>query len=194
MSIELLSNNTAEVFHVFSSQPHWDKVEREEGIKNILTKIREDVGSHEEYLEALLRNVTFQYANTNTAISFFAQCIEEEQFFPLEIFHSLMVDVPKQVQETNFLAENMPRFQQLVYQGSDIKEQVIHAEGVFFHTKLVNDLLVEFIGTFLQPDNRDFMVNFMEYSTKVVIDTVMNLCQTYANHIIEELNAIHSAR
>ena len=105
-----------------------------------------------------------------------------------------MADVPKQVQETNFLEENMPRFQQLVYQGSDIKEQVIHAEGVFFHTKLVNDLLVEFIGTFLQPDNRDFMVNFMEYSTKVVIDTVMNLCQTYANHIIEELNTINSTK
>jgi hypothetical protein len=194
LSIELLSKNTAEVFHAFSSQPHWDKVEREEGIKNILTKIREDVGSHEEYLEALLGNVTFHYANTNTAISFFAQCIEEEQFFPLEIFHSIMADVPKQVEETNFIAEYMPRFRELVYKGSSVEEQVVHAEGVFFHTKLVHDLLVEFIGTFLHPNNREFMVNFMEYSSKVVIDTVMNLCQTYANHIIEELNSIHSAR
>jgi hypothetical protein len=194
LSLELLSKNTAEVFHAFISQPHWDKVEREEGIKKVLIRLRDGVDSEEEYLEELLKNVTFQYANTNTAISFLAQCIEEEQFYPLEIFQSIMSDVPKQVQETNFLAENMPRFQQLVYQGSDIKEQVIHAEGVYFHTKLVNDLLVEFIGTFLHPDNRDFMVNFMEYSTKVVIDTVMNLCQTYANHIIEELNAIHSTK
>ncbi|MGG3563197.1 hypothetical protein ABES03_16515 [Neobacillus rhizosphaerae] len=194
MSLELLSKNTAEVIHAFISQPHWDKVEREEGVKKVLIKIREGVGSHEEYLKELLEIVTFQYANTNTAISFLAQCIEEEQFFPLEIFHSLMADVPKQVEETNFLEENMPRFQQLVYQGSGVEEQVVHAEGVLFHTKLVNDLLVEFIGTFLHPDNRDFMENFMEYSTKVVIDTVMNLCQAYANHIIEELNAIHSAK
>lgn len=194
MSIELLSKNTAAVFNAFISQPHWDRVEREDGIKKVLIQIRESVGSPEEYLEALLGNVTFQYANTNTAIAFFRQCIEEEQFFPLEIFHSMMADVPNQVQESNFIEENKPRFQELVYQGPGLEEQVANGESVFFHTKLVNDLLVEFIGTFLQPDNRDFMVNFLEYSSKVVIDTVMNLCQTYTNHIIEELNAIHAAR
>ncbi|MDQ1146041.1 hypothetical protein QE429_002868 [Bacillus sp. SORGH_AS 510] len=194
MSLELLSKNTAEVFHAFISQPHWDKVEREEGIKKVLIRLRDGVDSEEEYLEELLKYVTFQYANTNTAISFLAQCIEEEQFFPLEIFHSVMADVPKQVEETNFLEENMPRFQQLVYQGSDIKEQVIHAEGVYFHTKIVNDLLVEFIGTFLHPDNRDYMVNFLEYSSKVVIDMVMYFCQTHSNLIAEELNTIHSSK
>jgi hypothetical protein len=194
LSIELLSTNTAAVFNAFISQPHWDRLEREDGIKKVLIQIRGNMDSPEEYLEALLGNVTYQYAGTNTAISFFMQCIEEEQFFPLEIFQSLMADVPKQVQETNFLAENMPRFQELVYQGSSVEEQVVHAEGVYFHTKLVNDLLVEFIGTFLQPDNRDFMVNFMEYSSKVVIDTVMHYCQNYSNHIVEELNSIHSAK
>lgn len=194
MSLELLSKNTAEVFHAFISQPHWDKVEREEGIKKVLIRLRDGVDSEKEYLEELLKNVTFLYANTNTAISILAQCIEEENFFSVESFQSIMADVPKQVEETNFLAENMPRFQQLVYQGSDIKEQVIHAEGVYFHTKLVNDLLVEFIGTFLHPDNRDYMVNFLEYSSKVVIDMVMYFCQTHSNLIAEELNTINSSK
>ncbi|PLS01902.1 hypothetical protein [Neobacillus cucumis] len=189
MSIELLSKNTAGVFSTLIRQPHWEKVELQEGIKKVLLQIRESASSQEAYLESLLRNVTFQYANTNTAISFLTQCIEEEQFFSQESFHSIMINVPKQVQDSNFIAENMPRFKELVYKGSTMEEQVLHAETFFFHTKLVNDLMVEFIGTFLQPNNREFMVNFLEYSSQVVIDAVMHYCQTYSNLMIEELNS-----
>jgi len=102
-----------------------------------------------------------------------------------------MANVPRQIQESNFLFENMPRFKEIVYKGSTIEEQVVHGERVFFHSKLVIDLLVEFIGTFLQQDNRDFMVNFLGYSSKVVIDTVMHYCQSYSNLIFEELNLVN---
>ncbi|MEH7416920.1 hypothetical protein V7266_16665 [Neobacillus drentensis] len=189
MSMELLSKNTAGVFSAFIKQPHWDKVELREGINKILLQIRESASSQEAYLESLLASVTFQYANTSTAISFLTQCIEEEQFFSQESFQSIMVNVPRQVQDSNYLAENMPRFKELVYKGSTIEEQVVHAEMVFFHTKLVNDLLIEFIGAFLQPNNSGFMVNFLEYSSQVVLDTVMHYCQTSSNLIIEELNS-----
>ncbi|MBM7653492.1 hypothetical protein [Neobacillus cucumis] len=194
MSIELLSTNTSGFLSALITQPHWDKVELQEEIQKVLLQIRENASSQEEYLEALLVNVTFQYANTNTAISFLAQCIEEEQFFSQESFQSIMVNVPRQFQDSNFLAENMPKFKELVYKGSSIEEQVLHAEMFFFHTKLVNDLMVEFTGAFLHPNNRDFMVNFLEYSSQVVIDTVMQNCQTYSNLIIEELNSVTSTQ
>ena len=190
MSIELLSKNTADIFNSFFSRSNWHKVELEEGIKTLLLQIRESAGSQEEYLETLLGNVTFQYANTNTALSFLTQCIEEEQFFSQESFQSIMVDVPRQIQESNFLFENMTRFKELVYQGSTIEEQVVHAERFFLNTKLVTDLLVEFIVTFLHEDARDFMVNYLEYSSKVVIDAVMHYCQTYSNLILDELNSV----
>lgn len=190
MSLELLSKNTADVFNAFIKQPHWNKVELQEGIKKLLLEIRESVGSQEEYLETLLGNVIFQYAHTNTALSFLTECIEEEQFFPQESFQSIMADVPRQIEESNFIIENMPRFKELVYKGSTIEEQVVHAEWFFVHTKLVNNLLVEFIGTFLHLDNRDFMANYLEYSSKVVIDAITQFCETYSNLIIEELNPV----
>ena len=186
--MELLSKNTAGIVSALMRQPQWDKAELQEGIKKVLVQIRESAGSEEEYLESLLINVTFQYANTNAAISFLMRCIEEEEFFSHESFQSIMVNVPRQVKDSNFLAENMPRFKELVYKGSTIEEQVIHAESFFFHTKLVNDMLVQFIVAFLQPNNRDFMVNFLEYSSRVVIDTVMHYCETYSNQILDELN------
>jgi len=54
LSIELLSQNTANVFSAFIRQPNWDKVELQEGIKEVLLKISESAGSQEEYLETLL--------------------------------------------------------------------------------------------------------------------------------------------
>lgn len=188
MSKELLSNNTAGVLSAFLNQPQWDKIELQEWIKKVLSQIRDGVGSKEEYLQSLLGNVTFQYANTNTALYFLRQCIEEEQFFSEESFQSIMMNVPKQVEDSNFIAENMNQFKEFVYKGSTIQDQVVNAERFFSHTKLVNQILVEFIGTFLHPDNRDFMTNYLEYSSEVVIDIVMQYCQTYSNHILEQLD------
>lgn len=188
MSKELLSKNTAGIFSTFLNQPHWGKEEMQEEIKKLFLKIRDGVGSKEEYLHSLLGNVTFQYANTNTALSFLRQCIEEEQFFLQESFQSIMMNVPKQVEDSNFIAENMNQFKEFVYKGSTIQNQVVNAERFFSHTKLVNQMLVEFIGTFLHPDNRDFMANYLEYSSEVVIETVMHYCQTYSNLILEQLD------
>jgi hypothetical protein len=192
MSMELLSKNTAGIVSALIRQPHWDKAEMHERIKTALFQIRESAGSQEEYLESLLRNVTFQYANTNTAISFLTQCIEEEKFLSHDSFQSIMVNVPRQVEDSNFIEENMPRFRELIYKGSTSQERVTHAEGFFIHTKLVNDIMVEFIVAFLQPNNREFMVNFLEYSSGVVIDTVMHYCETFSNHILDELTTVKS--
>ncbi|MBU8919203.1 hypothetical protein BGM25_24475 [Bacillus sp. FJAT-29953] len=191
MSIELLSKNTADVFNAIVREPNWDKTELLEGIKKIILQARDSVGSPEEYLESLLVNVTLQSAYTNTAISFLTECIEEEQFLSHESFQSIMANVPNQVKDSNFIAENMPRFKELVYKGSTSEEHIAYAESVYFHTKLVNDLLIGFIGIFLEPDNRNYMDNYLEYSSKVVVDAVMHYCQTYSNHILEEINALN---
>ncbi|WP_462413673.1 hypothetical protein [Neobacillus sp. Marseille-QA0830] len=194
MSIEALSKNTADVFNAIITKPDWDKMVLQERVQKILLQARDSVGSPEAYLESLLDNVTFQYAFTNTALAFLTQCIEEERFFPLETFQSIMANVPKQIQESNFLAENMPRVKELVYKGSSLQEQVAHAERFYFHTKVVNDLLVEFIGTFLHTENKNFMVHFLEYSSKVIVDNVMGCCQTFSNHILKELNSAKSGK
>lgn len=194
LSIEVLSKNTADIFSAIIREPNWDKVELQEGIRKIFLQARDSVGSPEEYLESLLVNVTLQYAYTNTAIAFLMECIEEEKFLSHESFQSTLVNVPNQVKESNFIAENMPRFKELVYQGSTIEEQVPHAESVYFQTKLVNDLLIGFIGIFLEPNNRNYMENYLEYSSQVVVDAVMNYCQAYSNHILEEINSMNSTQ
>ncbi len=194
LSIETLSKNTVEVFSAIIREPNWDKMELLEGIKKILLQARDSVDSPEAYLESLLVNVTLQYAYTNTAISFLMQCIEEEKFLLYESFQSIMANVPQQVKDSNFIAENMPRLKELVYKGSTIEEQVANAESVYFHTKLVNDLLIGFIGIFLETNNREHMESYLEYSSKVVVDAVMHFCQTYSNHILEEINSMNSTK
>jgi hypothetical protein len=188
LSKEILSKQTAGVLSAVINQPHWKKDQLSQKMIQVLKEIRKSVDSQEAYLETLLRNVTFLFENTNRAKAFLKQCIEEETFFPQETFHALMVDVPRQVNESNFLAENMPRFKDMVYKGSTIEEQTAHAELVYSNSRLVNDLLIDFIGTFLHPNNKDFMIHFMEYASDVVVDTVLHHCQTYSNLILKEIN------
>ena len=193
MSIEVLSKNTADIFHSITANPQWDKMQIQDRIGKVLLQARNQVNSPEEYLASLLENVTFQYAYTSTCISFLAECIDEEEFQSQEMFHAILTNVPEQLQESNYIEENMPNFKELVYQGSNLEEQVLHAETVYFHTKLINDLLIEFVGTFLHPNNREYMANYLEYHSQVVVDAVMSYCQSYSNHIIEELNKVNSA-
>jgi hypothetical protein len=189
LSKELLSKQTAGVLRAVMNQPHWQKDELQKGFSKILLQLKQSVGSPEGYLESLLRNVTFLYENTNRASAFLQQCIEEEKFASQESFHKLMVDVPRQVKESNFLAENMPRFKDFVYKGSTIEEQVGHAEMVYFNSKLVNDLMIDFIGTFLHPDNKEQMGSFMQYASNVVVEAVSHYCTTFAGLIIEEISS-----
>jgi len=98
-----------------------------------------------------------------------------------------MLDVPRQVKESNFLTENMPRFKEFVYKGSTIEEQVAHAEMVYFNSKLVNDLIIDFIGTFLHPDNQEQMATYMEYASDIVVDAVSHYSKTFSGFILEEI-------
>jgi hypothetical protein len=188
LSKEILSKQTAGVLSAVMNQPHWKKAELSQRMIQVLTEMKQAVDSQDAHLETLLRNVTFLIENTNRAIAFLKHCIEEEKFVPQEAFHTLMLDVPRQVNESNFFAVNMPRFKELVYKGSTKEEQVAHAEMVYSNCRLVNDLLIDFIGTFLNPTNKDFMIHYMEYASDVVVDTVMHHCQTYSNLILKEIN------
>ena len=181
MSIELLNKHTAGVLGAVIKQPHWKKDELSSKLKQVLVEMRDDAGSQEVYLESLLRNVTFLFENTNRALSLLKVCVEEEKFMTQENFQQAMLEVPRLVSESNFFAKNMPRYKELVYKGSTIEEQTAHGEMVYCDCKLVNDMVIDFIGIFLHPSNKDFMINFMEYASNVVVETVMQFCKTYAS-------------
>lgn len=185
----MIAKQTAGILRAVMNQPHWQKDELQKGFSKALLQIRQSAGSKEIYLESLLRNVTFLFENTNRAKAFLKQCIEEEKFSSQESFHKVMVEVPRQVKESNFLTENMPRFKELVYKGSTIEEQVDHAEMVYFNSKLVNDLMIDFIGTFLHPDNQKPMESYMEYASDVVVDAVFHYCKAFSGFIIEEITS-----
>lgn len=188
MSKEILSKQTAGVLSAVINQPHWKKEELAQRMIQVLKEIKQGVDSEEAYLETLLKNVTFLIENTNRAIAFLKHCIDEEKFVPQEDFHTLMLDVPRQVNESNFFAENMLRYKEMVYKGSTREEQVAHAEMVYSNCRLVNDLLIDFIGTFLHPNNKDFMIHFMEYASDVVVESVLHHCQNISNLILKEIN------
>jgi len=187
----MLNKYTAGVLSAVIKQPHWKKDELFNKLKQVLDEMRQNAGSQEVYLESLLRNVTFLFENTNRAISLLKLSIEEEKFMTQESFQQAMLEVPKLVKESNFFVQNMPRFKELVYQGSTIEEQVVHAESVYSDSKLVNDMVIEFIGTFLHPNNKELMINFMEYASDVIVDIVMQYCKTYSSLMLKEMNSMN---
>lgn len=185
----MLNKHTAGVLGAVIKQPHWKKDELSSKLKQVLVEMRDDAGSQEVYLESLLRNVTFLFENTNRALSLLKVCVEEEKFMTQENFQQAMLEVPRLVSESNFFAENMPRYKELVYKGATIEEQTAHGEMVYCDCKLVNDMVIDFIGIFLHPSNKDFMINFMEYASNVVVETVMQFCKTYSGLMLKELNS-----
>ncbi|NWQ42512.1 hypothetical protein MLOOGBEN_17560 [Bacillus sp. EB106-08-02-XG196] len=190
MSKELLNKHTAGVLGAVIKQPHWQKDELTSRLKQVLDEMRHNAGSQDAYLESLLKNVTFLFENTNRALSLLKVCVEEEKFMTQENFQQAMLEVPKLVNETNFFVENMPRFKDLVYKGSTLEEQEAHGELVYCDIRLVNDMVIDFIGTFLHPNNKDFMINLMEYASDVVVETVMQYCKTYSGLMLKEINTM----
>jgi len=57
LSIEVLSKNTADVFHFIFDNPHWDKMQIQDRIEKVLLQARNRVNSPEEYLGLTVRAV-----------------------------------------------------------------------------------------------------------------------------------------
>jgi hypothetical protein len=50
-------------------------------------------------------------------------------------------------------------------------------------------MVIDIIGTFPHQNNKDFMINFMEYASDEVVETVMQFCKTYSGLMLKELNS-----
>lgn len=187
MSMELLTKQTAGVINAVTKQPKWEKQALLEGIQKILVEKREKVESDEAYLDSLLQNVAFYINHTNGMNNFFFQSIDKETFYTPESFKVYLSNLRTMVKDPEELQKMMDKQRDFVLKGETLEQQARQAELAYMTTKIVNDLLLDFLMTFYHPNNREPMQPFMEYSAKVVVETVFKFCNTYASLQINQL-------
>lgn len=187
MSMELLTKQTAGVINAVTKQPKWEKEALLEGIQKILVDKREKVDSDEAYLDSLLQNVAFYINHTNGMNNFFFQSIDKETFYTPESFKVYLSNLRTMVKDPEELQKMMDKQRDFVLKGETLEQQTRQAELAYMTTKIVNDLLLDFLMTFYHPNNREPMQPFMEYSAKVVVETVFKFCNTYASLQINQL-------
>lgn len=187
MSMELLTKQTAGVINAVTKQPKWERETLQQGIQKILVEKRAKVESDEVYLESLLQNVAFYINHTNGMNNFFFQSIDKETFYSPDSFKVYLGNLRTMVKDPEELQKMMEKQRDFVLKGETVEERARHAELAYMTTKIVNDLLLDFLTTFYHPNNREPMKPFMEYSAKVVVETVFKFCNTYASLQINEL-------
>lgn len=187
MSMELLTKQTAGVINAVTKQPKWEKEALLEGIQKILVEKRGKVESDEAYLDSLLQNVAFYINHTNGMNNFFFQSIDKETFYTPESFKVYLTNLRTMVKDPEELQKMMDKQRDFVLKGETLEQQTRQAELAYMTTKIVNDLLLDFLMTFYHPNNRELMQPFMEYSAKVVVETVFKFCNTYASLQINQL-------
>ncbi len=187
MSMELLTKQTAGVINAVTKQPKWEKEALLEGIQKILVEKRGKVETDEAYLDSLLQNVAFYINHTNGMNNFFFQSIDKETFYTPESFKVYLSNLRTMVKDSEELQKMMDKQRDFVLKGETLEQQTRQAELAYMTTKIVNDLLLDFLMTFYHPNNREPMQPFMEYSAKVVVETVFKFCNTYASLQINQL-------
>lgn len=187
MSMEQLTKQTAGVINAVTKQPKWEKDALQAGIQKILIEKREKLESDEEYLEALLKNAAFYINHTNGMNNFFFQSIDNETFYSPDSFKVYLTNLRTMVNDPNELEKTAERQRDFVLKGETLQEKARHAELAYMTTKIVNDLLLDFLTTFYHPNNQKAMQPFMQYSAKVVVETVFKFCNTYASLQINQL-------
>lgn len=187
MSMEQLTKQTAGVINAVTKQPKWEKDTLQAGIQKILIEKRGKVDSDEAYLESLLNNVAFYMNHTNGMNNFLFQSIEKETFYTPDSFKVYLSNLRTMVSDPAELSKMAEKQRDFVLKGETIADKARHAELAYMTTKIVNDLLLDFLTTFFHPNNREHMQPFMEYSAKVVVETVFKFCNTYASLQINAL-------
>ncbi|MFC4355520.1 hypothetical protein ACFO0S_10700 [Chryseomicrobium palamuruense] len=187
MSMEQLTKQTAGVINAVTKQPKWDKDTLYAGIQKILIEKREKAESDEAYLEMLLNNAAFYIGHTNGMNNFLFQSIDKETFYSPDSFKVYLSNLRTMISDPAEIQKIAERQRAFVLKGETVEEKARHGELAYMTTKIVNDLLLDFLTTFYHPNNKEHMQPFMEYSAKVVVETVFKFCNTYASLQIDAI-------
>ncbi|MCM3568981.1 hypothetical protein [Neobacillus mesonae] len=178
----MLDKQISTIFDSITNQ--WDKNTIQISIKETLLQKRKRVSSEEEYFTSLCQNIAYLTETSFPIKRVLESCLQKKFFWDAANAEAFIADSQNVIKEEmeSFLAEYKRKLTK-----NTLYESIKDAEFAYAYAKLRNDMEVDFLFSFLHPNNRSFMDSFLNCDPDEFFTTVNKICDAYANLFIQSM-------
>jgi hypothetical protein len=173
-----------------------DRISNNVENRNIQNEIRDELINFEKQAEKpvdhfhlVTDNLVYIIESANLVKSMLGHCIEEEFFPDVKEFQEVFLNNQRNIYEDRIGLRN--KYEDLYALKENISESISISQFNYAVYKVKFNIELEFLSIFINPENKEFMSEFLEYNRMVFLSTLDNITDSFSAAMVQKMNSLH---
>jgi hypothetical protein len=169
-----------------------DKISNNLENNNFQNEIRDEFINFEkqvqhpvDHFHLVTDHLVFMVESANLLKSLLGHCIEEEFFPDVNEFQEVFLNAQQKIGEDLINLRN--KYKDLYVLKEDISESIAISQLNYAVYKIKFTIELDFLGTFINPENREFMSEFLEYNRGVFLSTLDKITDSFSASLVQKM-------
>jgi hypothetical protein len=158
-------------------------------ISDELIDLEKQVQHPVDHFHLVTDNLVYMIESANLVKSMLGHCIEEEFFPDVKEFTEIFLNTQKKIGEDRIGLRN--KYKDLYVLKEDLSESISISQFNYAVFKVKFNMELEFLSIFINPENRQFMSEFLEYSRMVFLSTLDQVTDSFSSSVIQKMKPLH---
>jgi hypothetical protein len=141
-----------------------------------------------DHFHLITDNLVYMIESVNIVKSMLGHCIEEEFFPDVQEFTEIFLNAQKKISEDRNALRN--KYKDLYVLKEDISESISISQFNFAVFKVKFNIELEFLSIFINPENKKFMSEFLEYNRMVFLSTLDNVTDSFSSSMVQKMTPL----
>jgi hypothetical protein len=157
-------------------------------ISDQLINFEKQVQNPVDYFHLVTDNLVYMIESANIVKSMLGHCIEEEFFPDVKEFTEIFLNNQNKMGEDRMGLRN--KYKDLYEAKEDISESISISQLNFAVYKVKFNMELEFLSIFINPENKEYMSEFLEYNRMVFLETLDNITNSYSASLVQKMTPL----
>jgi hypothetical protein len=157
-------------------------------ISDELINFKKQVQHPADHFHLVTDHLVYMIESANIVKSMLGHCIEEEFFPDVKEFTEIFLNTQKKMGED--IIGLREKFKDLYVEKEDISESISISQLNYAIFKVKFNIELEFLSIFINPENNEYMSEFLEYNTMVFLSTLDNVTDSYSAAMVQKMTPL----
>jgi hypothetical protein len=182
----MLQQELANIVERISSNIENRNIQNE--ISEQLINFEKQVQDPVDHFHLVTDNLVYMIESSNIVKSMLGHCIEEEFFPDVKEFTEIFLNAQKEIGDDRIGLRN--KYKDLYVLKENISESISISQLNFAIFKVKFNIELEFLSIFINPENKEFMSEFLEYNRMVFLSTLDNVTDSFSSAIVQKMTSL----
>lgn len=182
----MLQEELANIVERISKNVEYRNIQNE--ISDELINFKKQVQHPVDHFHLVTDHLVYMIESANIVKSMLGHSIEEEFFPDVKEFTEVFLNTQKKMGEDRIGLRE--KFKDLYVEKEDISESISISQLNYAIYKVKFNIELEFLSIFINPENKEYMSEFLEYNRMVFLSTLDNLTDSYSAAMVQKMTPL----